>query len=600
VQGLRTVAAVHGHQAALLLASEGAGADLASARRALADAVAALKTQADYGRDDLAAVEQALQPVLAAEGDVWASHGELRDAVNRARARAAERSGLLRSHDEAARLMVETMTGLAPRLLHLFGDARDRGLAAVVAKRLPAKQRSELALVRSSIDPLMDWTRDDLEQAGRMLPASQTRLEDAFSGLNGNRLGMQEFLTTKVIDSIDFDVAPTDYHQRGTVAIAGLVAFAEALSPEIDRHFAAREDAGRRQAVLVVALSGLLLAGIAYLFVGAYRSIVRAVRELEATADAMAAGDLLARAQVHGRDEIARIAASFNRVAEGFVALIRKVVSAADAAEQTAQVLDRESQQVTAASASQSDSVSRSSGSIQALAVSVSEVAEHAAGTGSIVAQALDSARRGRQALDAAVAEMQDVVGEIRATVDAVRELDQRSRLVDQVVVVIAEIADQTNLLALNAAIEAARAGEAGRGFAVVADEVRKLAERTRQSTREIELTIRDMRAGIGRVTEGIQGGSERVDSGVAAIAGMSGSLLEIHDEVSRSSRLVQEIVDATRAQTDASQGLAQEIEQIAQMAGANHRAVTRTAEVARDLLGVSAGLKFAVAGLRV
>jgi methyl-accepting chemotaxis protein len=446
----------------------------------------------------------------------------------------------------------------------------------------------------------MSWVRENSDRVIAELPDRRDALDEAFDGLNTPRLGLQEFLTTKVLDSIDFDVNPADYNQRGSVAIAALATYMERLVPVIDQHLATREQAKQRQAVVVVSAFVGLMMLIAYLFVGAYRSIIRTVHDLEAAADAMAAGNLLARVDIHGRDEIAHIGRSFNRVADGFVELIRKVASAARDTESKARLLSEGAKQVTAASADQSESVGRSSSSIQELAVSVAEVAQHAAATGDIVVQALESTRRGRKSLDAAVAEMHEVVGDIRATVDAVQTLEQRSTLVEKVVVVIAEIADQTNLLALNAAIEAARAGESGRGFAVVADEVRKLAERTRQSTREIEATIRDMRVGIRSVTDGIRGGSQRVDSGVVAISGLSRSLLEIHEEVARSSGLVQEIVDATRAQTDASNGLAQEIEQIARLAGANHQAVARTSAVATELLDVSDVLRTAVSGLRV
>jgi methyl-accepting chemotaxis protein len=134
----------------------------------------------------------------------------------------------------------------------------------------------------------------------------------------------------------------------------------------------------------------------------------------------------------------------------------------------------------------------------------------------------------------------------------------------------------------------------------VVADEVRKLAERTRQSTREIEATIHSMREGIEKVATSIHAGSERVDAGVRVIAGLSAELQAIQDDIGRSSGLVGEIVDATRAQNDASQGLAREVEAIARTAEANHQAVERTAGMARGLMGVAADLRGAVAGLRV
>jgi methyl-accepting chemotaxis protein len=525
---------------------------------------------------------------------------ESREAINATRQRQAEASGLLRSDDEAGRVLVESLVGLAPRLVVLFADGGELGSVAITAKRLRGKDRAELALVRSSIDPLMGWIREDLDRIGALRPASQPALEAAFDRLNTARLGLQEFMGTKVLESIDLDIEPEAYRERAAGATESLLALASVLSGELDAHYAERQAKREGQAGAVVAgFAGLLLFA-AYLFAGAYRSIIRSVRRLEDAATAMASGDLQVRVDIEGRDEIAAIGRSFNCVADGFVGLIRNVIGAVAATEKTARAVEAETGQVTDASASQSDSVARSSSSIQELAVSVTEVATHAAGTGGLVARALDKARHGRDSVDHAVGEMQRVVDDIRSTAQAVEQLETRSREVGKIAVVIAGIADQTNLLALNAAIEAARAGESGRGFAVVADEVRKLAERTRQSTREIEATIEDIRQGIASVNVGIRRGSERVDDGVAAVVAMSAVLGDIHDEVFRSSELMQEIVAATRAQTDSSEAIARDIEEIARMAGRNHHAVERTARATRELVEVSQGLRLAVSEMRV
>ena len=133
---------------------------------------------------------------------------ETREATNATRQRQAEASGLLRSDDEAGRVLVESLVGLAPRLVVLFADGGELGGDAITAKRLRGKDRSELSLVRSSIDPLMAWIREDLDRIGAMRPASQPALDAAFDRLNAARLGLQEFMGTKVLESIDFDIEP--------------------------------------------------------------------------------------------------------------------------------------------------------------------------------------------------------------------------------------------------------------------------------------------------------------------------------------------------------------------------------------------------------
>ena len=527
--------------------------------------------------------------------------GDVIIALDRVRLHRAEVNGLLRAPDESGRLLTEIMTGLTPKLMHVLLEARMRGVTAIEAKRLSSRPKERLMTLRASIDPVMTWLQQAIQDAGGRFPENARKpLEEAMEAAFTARLQFQEVLTTKVIDSIDFDMPASEFDQRGAQAIRSTLAVAAAALPLLDEHYAQLAAQRQKTSLTVVVSFLVILAMLAYLFAGAYRSIVRSVQHLETAADEVAAGNLLVRVPVTGRDELAAVGNSFNRVTEAFSALIRKVAIAANETESTAQNLRQETALVTEASAHQTDSSARSSSSVQELAVSVAEVASHADGTGKIVAQALETARQGQRSVEGVTAEMRLVMEEIRATVSTVAELEANSAMVGKVVTVIAEIADQTNLLALNAAIEAARAGESGRGFAVVADEVRKLAERTRTSTSEIDATIRRMRERIEQVSNGIRNGSTRVDAGVRVVAEMGTVLGQLHEEVAQSARLVIEIVDATRAQTDASHELAQEIERIARMAEENHTVVARTGEAIAGLLGMSSDLRMAVAGLRV
>ena len=219
VVALRAVAALQARQSAAVLAQDVADANsvLAESSRTLADRVRTLRGQPFYAAEDLALVDKALQSLVTAGSgsDLWALHADLREAIQLSRAHAAERSGLLRTDDEVARLLVESLTGLAPKLINLFGDARERGLAAVLAKRVRGRDRNELTLVRSGIDPLMTWTRENFDQILKQLPDRRSALDEAFDAINAPRLGLQEYLTTKVLDSTDFDVSPSRIPAEG-------------------------------------------------------------------------------------------------------------------------------------------------------------------------------------------------------------------------------------------------------------------------------------------------------------------------------------------------------------------------------------------------
>lgn len=254
---------------------------------------------------------------------------------------------------------------------------------------------------------------------------------------------------------------------------------------------------------------------------------------------------------------------------------------------------------VSKAARGQSDATSSMAASIEQLTVSVSHISENAEETEITSAQSVERAGKGEQTVGGAADQIGRIAHSVSETADRIRALGGRANEISSIAGVIKDIAAQTNLLALNAAIEAARAGEQGRGFAVVADEVRVLAERTSKATVEIERMIDAIQgetaAAVGAMDETLP----LVDNGVKLTRDAAAELGAIREGASTTLARAKDVALATREQREASTLIAQEVETIVQMVEESSANMDSTAETARVLERIANDLAGAVARFR-
>ena len=207
---------------------------------------------------------------------------------------------------------------------------------------------------------------------------------------------------------------------------------------------------------------------------------------------------------------------------------------------------------------------------------------------------------RGSEIIHSAASEMHKISDAVQSSSAIIEDLGRQSDQITSIVNTIREIADQTNLLALNAAIEAARAGEQGRGFAVVADEVRKLAERTSLSTTEIAAMVGKIQTGTRNAVESMQTGVAQAGRGVDLASQAGASIIEIREGAERVTAVVNSITDSIREQGSTSSDIARNIEHIAQMSEEGASAVRHTADAARHLQQLSGSLHHSVSRFKL
>lgn len=239
----------------------------------------------------------------------------------------------------------------------------------------------------------------------------------------------------------------------------------------------------------------------------------------------------------------------------------------------------------------QGESASSMAAAVEEMTTSIAHVAENASEAHGISLQASDLSVSGTRIIESAADEMQKISDAVQSSSTIIEELGRHSEQISSIVNTIKEIADQTNLLALNAAIEAARAGEQGRGFAVVADEVRKLAERTSLSTQEIGGMVGRIQEGTKNAVNSMQIGVVQARKGVDLATQAGGSINEIRSGSTRVTEVVNNITNSIREQGTVSLEIAKSIEHVAQMSEESSLAVKNTAQAAHHLKDLSVSL---------
>jgi methyl-accepting chemotaxis protein len=332
----------------------------------------------------------------------------------------------------------------------------------------------------------------------------------------------------------------------------------------------------------VIALGIALVGGFGLLLI---RSIGGALNEVQSTVSSIQSNlDFTRRISVKGRDELGVTASALNRLLDTVQDNLKSIAYSAEAVAGSSRRMASVSDQVAHAANSQSEAASSMAASVEEMTVSISHVGDRAGEANTLSVESGHLAKDGERVIAKTVDDINQIALSVGSASAKISELGAQTERISAVVGVIRDVADQTNLLALNAAIEAARAGEQGRGFAVVADEVRKLAERTAQSTREISAIVDAVRNGAQAAIEGMRQAVDQVGAGVERAQDASSAIRKIGEANSEAVGMVGEITDAIREQSTTSTSIAQQIERIAQMAEESSVSASESAATAREL----------------
>ena len=485
----------------------------------------------------------------------------------------ASQSGLSRDVQGDVRQLSELITSVTPQVTQTLGEGRAMGAYSLGQGFLNSSSSTRFDELLQQLEKLQAEYGLKVQDALGSSKAAHGSLDALAQASQASLKQGSELFEEQVVMAETLEAPWQTFYDEVTALMAKTYQLDDATLSFLDQQLQQRLAQNRTHMVLLVTALAAVFLLIFYLYGGFYASTRTTLRHLGAMMDKVAAGDMTVSFKSQSRDELGELGEVFN----GTVAKIHDLIERVG---QTVQEVEHQAGQVESVSARSNQAVSGQRSQIEQVATAMNqmsatahEVARSAAAAVSSAHSVNDETLNGRGLVQSQQGSIALLASEIDQSVLVINQLAIDSQSISSVLEVIKSIAEQTNLLALNAAIEAARAGEQGRGFAVVADEVRTLARRTQHSTEEIEQMIAKLHQGVGaavkamgsshKMASGTVGQSEQVQLALENILGAVGMIVDQNQQIAAAVEqqtavahdIDQNIVEINRAGEHAAQG---------------------------------------------
>jgi len=376
----------------------------------------------------------------------------------------------------------------------------------------------------------------------------------------------------------------------------------ENVKNKADQVSAEAKAAGDTQrTILIIVIILVVVASVASVVFGP-KMVTTRVQELDRMIGTISEGegDLTGQLDSSGKDELSKLAGTFNGLMRKLQQLIKMIQSDASTLNQAVVQLNSSAEKSQDVSAEQNHNLDQIATAVNQLSHAVHEVANNSQSALSETREAKDKTSLSGKVVDESINSITKLSSSVVHASQVISRLADESKNITQVLDVIRSIAEQTNLLALNAAIEAARAGEQGRGFAVVADEVRTLASRTQKSTEDIQRMIAGLESGVSEAVNAIQTGTSHVDGVVAMSQRIQDSLHSVEGAVNLANDMIYQIATATEEQSKVVDEINRNVTMLNSLSQENMQIVSSTKQVATDIAKMAKGLNNNVGRFKV
>ncbi len=511
-----------------------------------------------------------------------------------------EISGLGQDMSRENQLLLGLLRDSLPQAREIIGEAGAYGSYALVEGQVGYAMSETLNAIYDRLTNRSSLLAPALSVAMEASPQLASEAGDLVQRVASSPVLVRDFLDEHVITPMRLEMPWGQYDGLIRAQLEPYDRLVAQIFERIRGNLSSRlqQELAQRRAIVIALVAVLLL--VVYLYLGFFMSVRTAINSFADAARKVASGDMTTRITLPNRDELGELTGEFNNMTDRIAGLVRSV-------SQTTSDVDQQASRVKDTATANSDAVARQmaeSGQIgeamNQMVVAVQEVSESALRVSDSAISAEKNTETGREVVADTVATINQLASEISGAVDVINRVSEDSDNISQVLFEIRAIAEQTNLLALNAAIEAARAGEHGRGFAVVADEVRSLSQRTHKSTEEIEAMITRLHSGVGdavsamtnshRVTETTVQKSSRVTE---ALDGIAQGIAIIVD-------MSQQIAQAAEEQSAVARNVNANVEQIGELGQSTAANARETLASSREMSELTASLQRLVETFRV
>ena len=501
-------------------------------------------------------------------------------------------SNLLLDPDVGRSSLADATIIQIPALVESMGQLRGLGAGVVAAGKVDHKQELRLAVLLDRISFNHQAFESTIAIAVEDNPALKMQVGTYYHRAIEAADKFIHLTRKQIMQADEISMDAGEYFAAGSTAIKSNLELYDVLIPIMDETLSTHLMQSRNTKWFTLSIITAVLLLLSYLLLGFYAAIKQSLDRLHQSARRIANGDLTERLDLEARDEMAQIGTAINTIAEGVGQSVSSVLTTSNHFVTVGSRLAESSRTTGSAVESQVKEVRETAHAVEQMANAVRDVAANTAQAATAAQQANEAGTNGQRVVGEAVESINKLAGDLEQVADVVHKLEEHGQGINSILEVIRGIADQTNLLALNAAIEAARAGEQGRGFAVVADEVRSLAGRTQESTLEIQSMIEQLQTSTRRAVEVMEASSTQVARSVKHTRGTGDALQKLTGLVASISDMNARIAASAEQQSGMAAEISNNISNMTDAAGQSSTVAQGSVEDSAQALSLASELR--------